>query len=424
MNDLRKTAAISAVTVLSCACLLAGVARRNQVDVGKSQVVLSSDQSLEGLLAFKGKGGTDISEEHYFEQLTALLKENYVDELPSPEKMALGAIRGMVTSLGDPQSLFLESDQFKAYRNALKGDFEGIGAELILDVEKAPNGKVKIAGSGGEDEDGIDTAAGTVPVIKVVSVVPGGPAEKAGVKPGDWVEAVNGHWVLNPKMIAELREIRAHQDAGDLPQEEISKRMNSLADRAKNSILPLKAMAKLITGTSGSVDISWSRAGKSLQTKIAKASSHMPAIRYSGDIVKLHLQEGAAQELKKVVADKSSVTIDLRQNAVGSFSEVMKVLAVLAPSGTYGQITDKKGSKPQPLKVTDGNTKPLSLTLIVDRTTAGPAEILATALSSKGKAKIQGGPMAGSHEIVKAFELPTGAGYTLVTGIYSAGGAK
>ena len=92
------------------------------------------------------------------------------------------AIRGMVASLDDPFSSFLDPDDWTQMQATTRGDFEGIGIILQSD-----NGRVRVA-----------------------EVVETSPAEKAGVKSGDTVARVNGQAVAGQSINEVVRRIKGN----------------------------------------------------------------------------------------------------------------------------------------------------------------------------------------------------------------------
>jgi carboxyl-terminal processing protease len=89
-----------------------------------------------------------------------------------------GAIKGMVDSLGDPYSAYLSPDEYRQGLQDLSGQFEGIGAEIGTRNAK------------GETSD--CTTLGPDCFLIVVSPIEGSPSEKAGMKAGDAIVAVDG----------------------------------------------------------------------------------------------------------------------------------------------------------------------------------------------------------------------------------------
>jgi len=92
------------------------------------------------------------------------IKEKYakadsIDEMD----MFYGAVQGLVFSLGDPYSMFFPPKSAQEFADSLTGEFEGIGAEI--GVKKGQ--------------------------LMVVSPLPESPAEKAGLRPGDKILAID-----------------------------------------------------------------------------------------------------------------------------------------------------------------------------------------------------------------------------------------
>ena len=100
------------------------------------------------------KGDVNFSQ---FWQVWNKIQTEYVDK-PVPEKQLFyGAIMGLLASLGDPYSLFMEPEVSQEFQQELKGSFEGIGAEIAVKNNQ----------------------------LVIVSPLVESPAEKAGLKAGD-----------------------------------------------------------------------------------------------------------------------------------------------------------------------------------------------------------------------------------------------
>ncbi len=90
----------------------------------------------------------------------------YEPEDVTPEKLETGMYKGLMSSLGDPYTEYYTQEEYKSLMEETTGVYKGIGAYIGLDN---------------------DTNA---PVF--TSIMPGTPAEKAGLKAGDIICAVNG----------------------------------------------------------------------------------------------------------------------------------------------------------------------------------------------------------------------------------------
>ncbi|HMB91181.1 MAG TPA: S41 family peptidase [Rhodothermales bacterium] len=96
-----------------------------------------------------------------------VINERYVEEVDSAE-LAESALRGMLTEL-DPHSVYIDAERMRSVEEDFSGSFEGIGISYEFVT-------------GTEDRD----------TLTVLSVVPGGPSEDAGLMSGDRIIAVDG----------------------------------------------------------------------------------------------------------------------------------------------------------------------------------------------------------------------------------------
>ncbi len=414
---MKRSVTSAAGIIAFTLAILAGTSWRSRVD-------RSSDTNrftIDAMLASKSKD-QDVGVVDFFHEMSRLLKREYVDPAAiEDQKLASGAVRGMVGSLGDPNSLYFDKDQFRLYEDERAGKFEGIGAEFALRMD-APPGKENRAGilPSPEDEDaGPGAHAIRIPKLVVTAVVPNGPAAKAGVEVGDVVSVVDSHWLVDAKTIQDLQDARSKFQAGKLSREAYAAIHKDVRLRLETSMLPLRAAQRLSSGLAGSSNIVWKRHDASRQTKIEKGTSAIPTFEADGSSIKaLLFVPGNAEKLKNALKS-GNMTIDLRNNVNGDFSEMRKCLAAVAPAGTYGYVVGQRDRKASALTISEGNSKPPKLQLLVDQSTAGAAEIFAMALQSKGLAKVTGLAMSPDKDVVGVFGLPDGSGYTLVKGKFT-----
>jgi carboxyl-terminal processing protease len=93
-----------------------------------------------------------------------IVHQEYVDQPVDDTTLMRGAISGMLDSLGDPQTSYMDPDEFRQASIPLEGSYEGIGAWVDPDAE----------------------------YLTIISPMPGSPAEEAGLQPGDEVIAIDG----------------------------------------------------------------------------------------------------------------------------------------------------------------------------------------------------------------------------------------
>jgi len=107
------------------------------------------------------------------------VEENYVDQPVDQTKMMQGAIDGMLNSLNDPHTSYMNPDMYRQQSTPLQGEYDGIGAWVDLTGE----------------------------YLTIISPMPNSPAEKNGLKPEDQVIAVDSEDVTGLSGELVLRKI-------------------------------------------------------------------------------------------------------------------------------------------------------------------------------------------------------------------------
>lgn len=397
--------------LLAGGCLYGGYAARVATDYRQTvgQVGL-------GRLLVSRNSPMDVAEGDYFREVSDLLKSQYVEAVEDDKKLLAGAVRGMVVSLDDRNSMFYSPEEFKVFKRMRQGRFEGIGAWLAFEGGNIPKAPTEEESDG---QDASDSAVAKMPRLTVVSVVAGGPAAKAGLRSGDVLEELDGRWIVNGEPIAAFRRATALFRDKKISVKEINVLRTELQAKLDRSLMPLKARERLVSGTSGKANLIIVRKGARLPLTIEKAMSEVPEGVQKNGTIALPFIDGAPALLAKAIAGKPAITIDLRSNVLGDDTTMFRCLEKLAPKGVYGSTVAAKGTT-APLKLLTGNATPPKITLLVDRSTRGAAQIFALALTGKGLAKIGAGStaMVPDRDTTLVIQLPEGSGYTLTSGEY------
>ena len=125
---------------------------------------------------FSGHGSNELNE---FARTYNDILNNYYQEVDADELLESG-LSGMIRYLGDPYAAYMTEEQSKDFSENIEGEYCGIGAEIVYTAS-----------------DGI---------TKVGTIFEGSPAEKAGLKEGDILKAVNGE-SIEDKTTSEIAEI-------------------------------------------------------------------------------------------------------------------------------------------------------------------------------------------------------------------------
>ncbi len=118
--------------------------------------------------ALKTDTGSNFNFNLYWE-VWDRLKSDYVDKNKiKDEDMFYGSLRGLAASMDDPYTIFMDPKEAQEFSDDLLGTFEGIGAEVGMRND----------------------------LITVIAPLAGMPAEKAGIRAGDKIYAINGEFAV------------------------------------------------------------------------------------------------------------------------------------------------------------------------------------------------------------------------------------
>ena len=298
------------------------------------------------------------------------IQADYVTD-PNIPAVTNGALRGLLESL-DADSSYLSPADYKAYK----------------------------ADQGGKAQAGINVSK-RYGYATVVSVVPGGPADKAGLVDGDIMEAIEGH---------DTRDISLAM-------------IRLMLEGAPGSTLTVGVVRSSRTEPD---KISMTR---SLQAPPAVAESlyENASILYLKPEVldRDHVSELETKLKGMQKAGNKKVLLDLRDAAAGDMAEAVRLANFLLKSGTIatleGQRFPKQVFTADPAKTIQA-TAPV--VVLVNRGTAGPAELVAAALLDNKRADVVGERTFGEGTQQKTFELADGAALILSVAKYESPNGK
>jgi len=292
-----------------------------------------------------------------FEDVVSLVINNYVEPVDVKEAMK-GAMRGLADNL-DPDSAFLTPD--------------------LVRTREAND-------PGGPAETGLDVTRQYY--LRVVSARDGSPAAKAGIRPGDFIRAIDNR---------PTRDMSAYEGS----------RLLRGAPGTKVSLLLIRGNA----ADPHMVDLVRERiAGPEVTSRMADGpTGYVRVLQFSPDSPARLKQ--AIDALAKTGAAR--YVIDLRGTSRGDLDEGLAAARLFVKSGTLGvRLARADRKEPIAAQPSDGAvTAPVAL--LVDIGTAGPAEVFAAALAGNDRADLIGTNTLGRAARQRMVRLPDQSGLWL-----------
>jgi carboxyl-terminal processing protease len=298
------------------------------------------------------------------------IQTDYVTD-PNIPAVTNGALRGLLESL-DADSSYLSPEDYTIYK----------------------------ADKGGKAQAGINVSK-RYGYATVVSVVPGGPADKAGLVDGDILEAIEG------------------QDTRDI------------------SLAMIRLMLEGAPGSTLTVGVVRSSRNEPDKISMIRSLQAPPpvgeALYENASILYLkpevldhdHVNEVETKLKGMQKAGNKKVLLDLRDVAAGDMTEAVRLANFLLKSGTIATLEGQKFPKQvftaDPAKTIQA-TAPV--VVLVNRGTAGPAELVAAALLDNKRAEVVGERTFGEGTQQKTFELADGAALILSVAKYESPDGK
>ncbi|MDF2682068.1 MAG: hypothetical protein K0R47_3258 [Brevibacillus sp.] len=284
------------------------------------------------------------------------IKKDYIQNVTT-DQLVEGAIGGMVGSLEDPYSDYMDPKSAEEFTSTLHSTFQGIGTEVTLQ-----NGRVT-----------------------VVSPFKDSPAERAGLRPNDQIISVNGESLEGLDLHEAVTKIRGPKGT--------------------------KAVLKVVrAGVAEPLNIVCVRDDIPIETVnsqvIEKNGVKVGVIaitQFSSDTAK-HFKEQLATLEKKGIG---GLVIDVRGNPGGYLLAVKEIGEVLVPKkGLIVQIEyGAHGQQKEEYRSTTDAAKPYPISLLINGGSASASEILAGALRDSGNYKLVGEKSFGKGTVQSTMEM-------------------
>lgn len=302
-----------------------------------------------------------------------IIKENYVEKIEDDSKLVQGAIKGMLESLGDPYSRFLDPTQRRMLQEESEGEFYGIGAQLGLR-------RIEVNGRW-EDR------------VTIIAPLSGSPAERAGLKAGDYIIAVDGKNVKGLSVDEVASMIRGRKGTTvhlTIQRRGVSGELHFAIPRELIKIQPVES--KMIDGIG--------------YLKLQSFSENAPRM----------LKE-AAEQLERQNA--KGLILDLRNNPGGLFDSAIGVASIFVQENPIVIIQEKGGRRTFiPPQREFALSKQLPLVVLVNEGSASASEIVAGAIKDHRRGKLVGTRTFGKGLVQTVIPLEGGSAIALTTAKY------
>ena len=330
--------------------------------IGMYQYFTNGDGIRNAMLS-TDTGSDDIADT--LDKYKVLIDKYYLGEEVDDETLKEGAIKGYIEALGDPYTEYISKEDMEDYMDDTMGNFVGIGVYMVKDTETNQ--------------------------IMVLSPIKNSPAEKAGIRPGDYIVEVDGNACTGDDFSNISNKIKG--EVGSTVKLKIQRDGETLDFEIKRENIKVNPVeGEVLEGNIGYIEFS-------------------------------SFDEGTAEEFKNKFNELksqgiTSLIIDLRNNGGGIVDEALKIAGYAVDKGTTLLYeVDKDGNETEEKSEVD-KIIDMPIVILVNENTASSSEILSGALKDLGKAKIVGTKTYGKGVIQQILTLADGSGLKITTEEY------
>ncbi|MEH7290439.1 S41 family peptidase [Priestia megaterium] len=296
------------------------------------------------------------------EQAYELISSKYYKDVDD-KKLLDGAIQGMVQTLGDPHSSYMDKKTAQQFTQSLDSSFEGIGAEVSM-----VDGKVTI-----------------------VAPFKQSPAEKAGLKPNDQILKIDGKSIAGLELNEAVLKIRGKKGSTvtlDVQRPGVKETMKVKVVRDE---IPIETVYSSVKNVNN------------------KKIGYMEITSFSEST-----GDEFTKQLKKLENKNiDGLVLDVRGNPGGYLTSVEKMLDKLVTNKKpYIQIEDRNGER-QKVVSSMKKQKDYPIVALIDGGSASASEILAGALKEAGGYKLVGEKSYGKGTVQQAVPMEDGSNLKL-----------
>jgi carboxyl-terminal processing protease len=323
---------------------------------------------LFGVLIGKGWERTGHATETYeelrtFSEVLTQVQKNYVDDTKVKD-LVQGAIRGMLSTL-DPHSAYMTPEMYKEMQVETKGEFGGVGIQIGVKENR----------------------------LAVIAPIDGTPAQRAGIKAGDYITKVNEESTKDLSLMDAVQKMRGPKGT----------KVNLTIQR---------------DGSSDAMQFTLVRDTIKIESVKSKVLDNIGYVKLT------QFQEATGRDLGRALKQfkeqkVQSTILDLRNNPGGLLTAAVEVSEQFLPNGKLVVYTKGRESKKDEWFAKGRDQMDDSpMIILVNEGSASASEIVAGALQDYGRAVIVGTTSFGKGSVQTILPLGDGSGLRLTTAKY------
>ncbi len=363
-------ASVFALVLVAAACGNGAAALvTNPVDPTEGEVTLANDIDFPEIIPLDDplEAPSEVPEElRIIWEAWAILTRDHVDRADlDPSAISEGAIRGMLAALGDPHTNYVPPETFAVDSNDIfEGEFEGIGAH----VSSNRNG-----------------------VIVIVAPIAGGPAEAAGIRPGDQILSVNGESIEGLSVLEAVTLIRGPKGTVVTLEVKHLGALDPVIIEIIRGVIPLTSV--LVRSQPGD---------KFLHVRLT--NFYPDTAQELDDAIKKAVSVGA-----------EGLVLDVRDNPGGLLSSVVDIAELFLEKGLVLYQVDGAGKRTNWNIRSPGDFAELPMVILANGFSASASEVLVGALQDHERAQLIGEATFGKGSVNILRPLSNGGGMFITT---------
>jgi carboxyl-terminal processing protease len=331
-----------------------------------SAISYSKNDSLKLTLNLPSQITKESVNDDFLNDIVKRVKADYVEEKTNKE-LSEAAASGILSSL-DPHSAYLNEDDLKEMTVQTKGEFGGLGIEITTELS----------------------------LIKIVSPIEGTPADKAGIKAGDYISKINSKSVVGMKIGDVVKKLRGK------PGTKVAITILRKNEKAPIELIIERQIIKI----------------QAVRSSLESDIVYVKINSFSGQ-ASSGTKEALEKLINKIGREKTKgIVLDLRNNPGGLLDEAVKVSEIFLDKGkTIVSISGRDKSQEKIYKDASDQvlTKGIPLAVLINEGSASASEIVSGALQDHKRAIILGVKSFGKGSVQSVIPLDQNHGALKMT---------